>query len=68
MQRAAELWAEARHRGRAMTDNVRLDIDVILCAHARISFEQGNDVEVASENTRHLSVFVKARPWYDIKP
>lgn len=66
-RKSAELWAEARSRGKAMADDLRLDIDVILCAHAVLLIEEGFDVEVATSNTKHLSVFTKARQWFVIK-
>jgi hypothetical protein len=68
MRQAADFWSQARHSGRGKATDQRLDVDVILCAQARAVFDDGNDVEIASENTRDLSKFVKARPWYVIKP
>lgn len=64
--RAAELWAEARKRGRPTAPDDDLDVDMILAAQAQILEGQGDVVTVASENTRHLSLFVDARRWQDI--
>jgi len=62
MLKAAELWAMARRRGRPTADLKELDCDVILAAQA---LEQG--AVVATENIGHLSQFVTARRWQDIK-
>lgn len=61
MLRAAELWAEARNRGRPTADPKELDGDVILAAQA----EQAGAI-VATENLGHLSLFVEAASWRDI--
>jgi predicted nucleic acid-binding protein len=67
MLKAAELWAEARRRGRPTADSKALDGDVILAAQAILVEEEGNDVIVATTNVRHLSQFVDAREWRLIK-
>jgi predicted nucleic acid-binding protein len=64
--RAADLWAEARKRGRPTAPDDDLDVDMILAAQAQMLEDQGDVVTVASENTRHLSLFVDARSWQDI--
>jgi predicted nucleic acid-binding protein len=61
MLRAAELWAQARNRGRPTADRKELDGDVILAAQA----EQAGGV-VATDNVSHLSLFVEARNWEQI--
>ena len=61
MLKAAELWAEARKRGRPTADPKELDGDVILAAQA-LQVE----AVVATENVGHLSQFVEARPWREI--
>lgn len=61
MLKAAELWADARKRGKPTADPKELDGDVILAAQAL----QANAV-VATENVGHLSLFVEARHWKDI--
>ena len=58
MLRAAELWAEARRRGRPTADPQALDGDVILAAQ---TLSIGG--RVATENTGHLSLFVEAADW-----
>jgi len=62
MLKAAELWAVARRRGRPTADLKELDCDVILAAQA---LEQ--EAVVATENVAHLSQFVTARHWKDIR-
>lgn len=59
---AAQLWAEARQRGRPTADPKELDCDVILAAQAR-----GVGATVVTENIGHLSLFVEARSWRDIR-
>jgi len=63
MLKAAELWAEARQRGRPTADPKALDGDVILAAQATLVVEEGNEVIVATTNVGHLSQFVNAREW-----
>lgn len=67
MRRAARLWAETRQRGRPTADPHALDADVILAAGAQELVEAGHDVVVATDNARHLSLFVDARHWSDIE-
>jgi predicted nucleic acid-binding protein len=62
MLKAAELWAEARRSGLPTADPKALDCDVILAAQA---LEEGGIV--ATENVGHLSRFVNAENWRDIK-
>jgi predicted nucleic acid-binding protein len=61
MLKAAELWAEARKRGKPTADIKELDGDVILAAQALQV-----DAIVATENVGHLSLFVEAKHWKDI--
>jgi predicted nucleic acid-binding protein len=63
--RAADLWAAARKRGRPTAPDDDLDVDMIVAAQAQILEDQGDVVTVASENTRHLALFVDARSWQD---
>ena len=58
MIKAAELWAEARRKGRPTSDPRALDADVILAAQA---LESG--ATVVTENVSHLSRYVAVRPW-----
>jgi predicted nucleic acid-binding protein len=64
MKRAAELWAEARKRGRPTADDKALDADVILAAQALI--HDGDDLVIATTNVGHLSRYVTAKLWHEI--
>jgi predicted nucleic acid-binding protein len=66
MLRAAELWAEARRRGKPTASDASLDADVILAAQAYSM--QRNEVVVASTNPKHLGRFVAADYWQNIRP
>lgn len=60
---AAQLWADARRRGRPTAEPNALDGDVILAAQAILEATEGNDVVIATTNVGHLSQFVDAREW-----
>ncbi|MDJ1183259.1 type II toxin-antitoxin system VapC family toxin [Roseofilum casamattae] len=66
MLKAAQLWAEARHKGKPTADNKALDGDVILAAQALSLEDDGHEVLVATSNVKHLSLFVKAKLWENI--
>jgi predicted nucleic acid-binding protein len=68
MLRAAELWADARRRGRPTASPDTLDGDCILAATALGAAAPGDVVTVATDNVRHLGLFVDARPWDQITP
>ncbi len=59
---AAQLWAEARKQGRPTADPKELDCDAILAAQA---LEAG--AVVVTDNIGHLSLFVEAKSWRDIR-
>ena len=69
MLRAARLWASARKRGLPTAPEGRLDVDVILAAQALelAGGEDDDEVVVATTNPRHLSRFVDARNWQEIR-
>ena len=60
---AAQLWADARKRGKPTADSHALDGGVILAAQAILEVNAGNEVVIATTNVRHLSQFVDAREW-----
>jgi len=60
---AAQLWADARNRGKPTADRNALDGDVILAAQAIWEVNAGNEVVIATTNVGHLSQFVDAREW-----
>src|SRR5262249_49130820 len=68
MLKAAEFWAQARNRGKPTADDKALDGDVILAAQATLLTNLGDELVIATTNVSHLSLFVDAREWQDIKP
>src|SRR5262249_28500798 len=68
MRKAAELWADARRRGIATADDKGIDADVILAAQAMLFTGLTDELMVATYNERHLSRYVDAHHWKDIKP
>ena len=68
MQKAAELWAQARNAGIPTADKHALDGDVILCAQALSLGLPPADFVVATSNVRHLARFVPAKEWANIQP
>lgn len=68
MLRAADLWAISRRTGVPTGDPKKLDIDVILCAQALTMKVSEAVIEVATANISHISRFVPAELWTNIKP
>jgi predicted nucleic acid-binding protein len=66
MLKAAELWAEVRKKGKPTADTKALDGDVILASQAILVTKSGYEVTVATNNPKHLSLFVDAREWQEI--
>jgi predicted nucleic acid-binding protein len=66
MRHAAILWAKARQQGQPTASDKALDGDVILAAQA-ITLDAPN-VLVATTNVGHLSRFVLAEIWQNVKP
>jgi len=65
---AADLWAQARSGGYSTGDPKKLDIDVILAAQALTLGLPRDEFVVATSNVSHLSRFVTADEWQNIKP
>lgn len=65
MRQAAEFWALARQQGRPVAPDVALDADVILAAQAVTMRVSG--VTIATTNVGHLSRFVAAELWQNVK-
>jgi predicted nucleic acid-binding protein len=66
--RATELWAEARRAGQPTASDQALDGDVLLAATAQLySTAQDDSVVIATGNVGHLSRFVEANLWNEIK-
>jgi len=65
---AADLWATSRQSGLATGDPKKLDIDVILAAQALTLGIPASDLVVATSNVAHISRFVPADLWSNIRP
>lgn len=66
MLRAAQVWADARRMGRPLAHPHRLDADAILIAQALLLIDDGEQVAIATENVKHLSLFAPAQLWHTI--
>jgi predicted nucleic acid-binding protein len=66
MRRAAEFWASARERGFPTGPEAGLDVDVILAAQAAGTTDPSEGTVVATENPRHIALFVPALHWHDV--
>lgn len=58
LRRAADLWADARHRGKPTASAQSLDADVILAAQALII-----GATVVTDNQKHLSRYCAVEDW-----
>ena len=58
MRKAAELWAEARSKGRQTADDRSIDVDVILVAQAMTHCSDVDNWMILTENTVHISGYV----------
>ena len=65
IRRAADLWAKARQQGQPTAGDKALDGDVILAGQA-ITLD-ASDVLIATTNVGHLSRFVRAELWQDVR-
>jgi hypothetical protein len=63
---ASSYWAYARRTGQATANDQALDVDVILCAHAKLLADKGHRVVIASDNLKHLRIFADAYLWRNI--
>lgn len=66
MKKAAGLWAQSRWDGVQTGDDTAIDGDMILCAQAILLAENGDTVEVATTNVKHLEAYITAKKWSDI--
>jgi predicted nucleic acid-binding protein len=64
--RAAELWAQARQQGQPTAADNTIDVDMILTAQALMLGAPA--VVIATTNVGHLSRFVPADLWQNIRP
>lgn len=65
MRQAARFWGQARQQGQPTANDNAIDADVILAAQA-VTIGDPNIV-VATTNVKHLSRFVPAELWENIK-
>ena len=68
LEKAAELWAQARNAGIPTASPDALDGDVILAARTLSLGLPASDFVVATTNVAHLSRFVPADDWQTIAP
>ena len=69
MLHAAQLWAISRSQGTPTADQKNIDADVIIAAQCQL-FQQenlGQNLVVATTNVKHLTRFIQAQKWQDIK-
>ena len=69
---AAELWARARNMGPLPADPRELNVDILIAAQV-LDYQNTSgipltDFIVATVNVGHLSLFVPADLWANIKP
>ena len=65
MRQAALLWAQARQQGQPTAGDKTIDADVILASQAMTLAI--SDVVIATTNVGHLSRFVQADLWQNIR-
>lgn len=63
---AADLWAQSRQAGRPTAEPRALDIDVLIAAQALSFGAPASEVVIVTANTKHLSLFIAAKPWSEI--
>jgi predicted nucleic acid-binding protein len=68
LERAAQLWGQARRGGQPTASDSALDADVILAAQVLSLGLPMDDFIVATTNVRHLARFVHCDEWANIKP
>jgi len=68
MLRATDLWAGARRARFSTGDPKKLDIDVILAAHALTLGVPASEITIATTNVSHLYRFFAADVWTNITP
>jgi predicted nucleic acid-binding protein len=68
-RKAAQLWAESRRQGQPTADSKNIDADVIIAATCQILQAEypGQSFVVATTNVKHLSHFVMAQTWQEIR-
>jgi predicted nucleic acid-binding protein len=69
MKKAAELWAISRSKGQATADIKNIDADIIIATTCQLLQVEDPDQNliIATTNVKHLSRFLEARNWREIK-
>ena len=69
MRLAANLWATSRSQGQPTADPKTLDADVIIAAQCQLIQQEypGQSLIIATTNVNHLSRFIEAQEWQNIK-
>lgn len=65
---AVKLWAQARNAGTPTADPKELDCDVLIAAQALDTGVAVTELVIATMNIGHLSQFVTAELWTNIRP
>ena len=69
MLRAAAFWSDVRRQGKPTAPDPALDADVILAGQAATLSAGGEDeIVIATTNVGHLSRFVAAEEWQEVRP
>jgi predicted nucleic acid-binding protein len=70
MERAAELWAQARTVGGPGASDESLDADCVLAAQAERARGRRDQVVIATDNLKHFRLFsgIDAQSWQQITP
>ncbi|MFT5193680.1 MAG: putative nucleic acid-binding protein [Cellvibrionaceae bacterium] len=66
MRQAAGFWAQARQQGQPTAGDNTLDGDMILAG--QVATLRENEIVIATTNVGHLSRFMAAELWVDIRP
>lgn len=66
LDRASELWAQARQQGMPTASDAALDGDVIIAAQALSLGLSSESFLIATSNPKHLARFAPSQRWQDI--
>lgn len=66
---AAYLWASSRSQGKPTADPKTLDADVIIAAQCQLIEQEypGQSLMIATTNVKHLSQFIEAEEWQNLR-
>jgi len=68
-QQAAQLWAISRFQGIPTANPKNIDVDVIIAAQCQLMQAENpaRNLVVATTNVKHLSRFINAQKWFEIR-